>query len=229
MRQFRLLKAEEIEVRVADSSSYKTYFEHGYVRLLLYKDARCDMNILDETVGPMNWKKTYTRNNSNCILSIWDENKNQWVEKEDSGSASGNNSERDKTLASDSFKRAAVAWGIGRELYTSPKCLFPVSELNDISAEKCRESFSIKEITYKDRSIESVTIQASSGAEIIMNVDMSKSRIIKHKTPKKMPAPKIEDSEASTKAPATPKIGNFQPEEGGKVDIVNNLPFKKAI
>lgn len=111
MNKFRLLRANEIDCRVS------TVSEKG-VSLLLYKDARCDQNILDETVGSMNWMRHHSRDNANCIVSIWDEDKKIWVEKEDTGSES--NTEKEKGLASDSFKRACFNWGIGRELYTAP-------------------------------------------------------------------------------------------------------------
>lgn len=107
----RTLKADEIEVRVGTCSAKGT-------SLLLYKDARCDMAILDEAFGAMNWKREHTRDNKNCIVSIWDSEKGQWVSKEDTGTES--NTEAEKGLASDSFKRACVNWGIGRELYTAP-------------------------------------------------------------------------------------------------------------
>lgn len=109
--KFRPLKADEIDCRVA------TVSEKG-CSLLLYKDARCDMNILDETVGPMNWQRSHTRDNANCIVSIYDEKKDTWVSKEDTGTESY--TEKEKGLASDSFKRACFNWGIGRELYTAP-------------------------------------------------------------------------------------------------------------
>lgn len=109
--EFRLLRADEIDVRVSQ-------IEKTWCTLLLYKDARVDQNILDETVGSMNWQKRYVRENANCIVGIWDEEKKQWVEKEDTGTESF--SEAEKGLASDSFKRACFNWGIGRELYTSP-------------------------------------------------------------------------------------------------------------
>ncbi len=108
---FRLLKADEIEIRVA-------MIKDSGCSLLLYKDARCDMNILDETVGAFNWKREHVRNNANCIVSIWDDQKKEWVSKEDVGTESY--TEKEKGIASDSFKRACVNWGIGRELYTSP-------------------------------------------------------------------------------------------------------------
>ncbi len=114
MCKFRDLRADEVEVRVAqvDKKAGK------WCTLLLYKDARCDQNILDETVGATNWQRHHTRDNANCIVSIWDHEKQQWIEKEDTGTES--NTEAQKGLASDSFKRACFNWGIGRELYTAP-------------------------------------------------------------------------------------------------------------
>ena len=108
---FRPVTAEEIDVRIQSINDYKT-------TVLLYKDARVDQNILDETVGPMNWQKSYSRDNQNCTVAIWDSEKQQWIAKEDTGTES--NTEKEKGLASDSFKRACVCWGIGRELYTTP-------------------------------------------------------------------------------------------------------------
>lgn len=131
MCEFRKLRADEIECRVGSETKDKSAFT-----LLLYKDARCDMKILDETVGSLNWQKKYSRDNANCVVSIWDEKKNQWIEKEDTGTES--DTESAKGLASDSFKRACFAWGIGRELYTAPTiwirdydkhCRFTVTEI----------------------------------------------------------------------------------------------------
>lgn len=92
--EFRLLRADEIDARVSQVTAKS-------VMLLLYKDARADMNILDETVGPLGWKREHTRDNANCILSIWDDDKEQWVSKEDTGTES--NTEAEKGLASDSL------------------------------------------------------------------------------------------------------------------------------
>ena len=111
---FRTLKANEIDCRIAQ-------IDKTWLTLLLYKDARVDMNILDETVGCMNWKKSYLRDNANCVVSIWNDEIKEWVSKEDTGTESF--SEAEKGLASDSFKRACFNWGIGRELYTAPSIL----------------------------------------------------------------------------------------------------------
>lgn len=114
MKTPRLLKAEEISCRIQQVTSTK-----GAV-VLLYKDARVDMSILDETYGPMNWQRSHDVVNGNlfCTISIWDEEKNQWVSKQDVGVES--NTEATKGEASDAFKRAGFNWGIGRELYTAP-------------------------------------------------------------------------------------------------------------
>ena len=109
--EFRKLRADEIDCRIGQIK------ENG-LSLLLYKDARCDMNVLDETVGAMNWKREHTRDNKNCIVSIYDVTLKQWIQKEDTGTESY--AEKEKGLASDSFKRACFNWGIGRELYTAP-------------------------------------------------------------------------------------------------------------
>lgn len=140
---FRLLRADEIDCRVAMAKA-------NGVSLLLYKDARCDMNILDETVTPMNWMRSHSRENANCTVSIWDEDKCQWISKEDTGTES--NTEKEKGLASDSFKRACFNWGIGRELYTAPfiwisadKC---ATKANNSGRYQCYDRFYVKEIGY---------------------------------------------------------------------------------
>jgi hypothetical protein len=121
MKQFRNLRADEIDVRINQIAS-------NYCTMLLYKDARCDMNILDETVGAYNWKREHTRDNANCIVSIYDNQREMWISKEDTGTESF--SEAEKGLASDSFKRACVNWGIGRELYSSPSIItFPRKDM----------------------------------------------------------------------------------------------------
>ena len=110
---FRKLKASEIEVRVS------TVNEKG-CSLLLFKDARTDQNILDETVGCLNWQRSHQLIGDRlyCTVSIWDDEKKQWISKQDVGTESY--TEKEKGQASDSFKRACFNLGIGRELYTSP-------------------------------------------------------------------------------------------------------------
>jgi hypothetical protein len=151
---FRDLLAEEIECRVAQAKG-------NGVSLLLYKDARCDQNILDETVGAMNWQRMHTRDNANCIVSLWDEKKQQWISKEDTGTES--NTEKEKGLASDSFKRACFNWGIGRELYTAPFIWIKAEDCTALSESngkvKCFDTFAVQKIVIEKKRIVAIAIK----------------------------------------------------------------------
>ena len=120
-----LLTPNDVELRVSQiqQTSYGTY-----VTLLCYKDARCDMRILDSVYGPMNWQRSHEMIGGNlfCTISIWDKEKQQWISKQDVGVES--NTEATKGQASDAEKRAAFNWGIGRELYNAPNIRFKLIE-----------------------------------------------------------------------------------------------------
>lgn len=183
--QFRLLRADELEARVSRVT------EKGVV-ILIYKDARCDQNILDETVGCMNWQRHHGRDNANCIVSIYDEKKKEWIEKEDTGTESY--SEKEKGLASDSFKRACFNWGIGRELYTAPFIFFRANEC-EIFEKKCYDKFEVLDIKYEGRKIKSVKIANTKTNVVKVFHDLKIERSIKQqaqeergkqKIPKKM-------------------------------------------
>ena len=118
--EFRKLKAEEIECRIGSVHA------RGFT-LLLYKDARVDMTILDETVGPLNWQRDHKEIKGVVYCGVGIKSMGieygepadgEWAWKWDAGSESY--TEKEKGEASDSFKRACVNWGIGRELYTAP-------------------------------------------------------------------------------------------------------------
>lgn len=172
MNKFRELRADEIDCRVS------TVKENG-CSLLLYKDARCDMNILDETVGAMNWMRQHSRDNANCIVSIWDEEKEQWIPKEDTGTESF--TEKEKGLASDSFKRACFNWGIGRELYTAPFIWIPKEKVTlKESEERGRKKyttydrFRVTQILYENNSIVALAIKNESLSKMAFVYDSRK-------------------------------------------------------
>lgn len=110
-RMFRPLREDEVRVRV-------NTINEKYATLLLYKDSRCDMAVLDETVGPGGWQRKHYECKGNLYCSVGICGKNGWVWKDDCGTE--NYTEKEKSEASDSFKRACTNWGIGRELYTAP-------------------------------------------------------------------------------------------------------------
>ena len=155
MKEIRLLKAEEISAKV------KTVY-NGSALLLLYKDARVDMTLLDETFGAMNWKRSHkeVKGNLFCTIGVWDGEK--WVEKEDVGIESM--TEGEKGEASDSFKRAGTNWGIGRELYTAPNIIVELAPSEYVD-KRVKTSFFVNSISYdKSRDIESLSIIDGNGA-----------------------------------------------------------------
>ena len=120
----RALKADEIEVRVGQVGSKGC-------TLLLYKNARVDRQILDETFGQLNWQNKYSEHKGNlfCSIGVYDTDKKEWVWKEDCGTES--NTEKEKGEASDAFKRAGFRWGIGIELYSTPFLFLRVATVAD--------------------------------------------------------------------------------------------------
>lgn len=163
--KFRVLKASEIDCRIQSIGQNKT----GAVgtTVLLYKDARVDMNILDETVGAMNWQREHSVVNGNlyCTISIWDEAKEQWISKSDVGTES--NTEKEKGQASDSFKRAGFNWGIGRELYSAPFVYIQLDKSEYIERNgklTSNAKFKVKDIAYdENRNIVRLVVVDSKG------------------------------------------------------------------
>lgn len=188
MENIRLLKADEIECKV---SMVK---EKG-IQLLLYKTARIDMDILDEVFGVFNWKCSYQeiKGNMYCTISIYDEDKKEWVDKQDCGveSAFG---DKEKGEASDAFKRAGFKVGIGRELYTSPfiwissdKC--SIKENTNAQGKKTyttSDTFKVVEIDYnKNKEIEVLVIENDKTGKVVYSLNGSKGvdKVEKNKTP----------------------------------------------
>lgn len=121
MNSFRSLRADEVEARISTVSA-------SGLSLLLYKDARCDMRVLDETVGPENWQREHYECKGNLFCRVGIRCGDEWVWKSDCGAESY--TEKEKGEASDSFKRACFNWGLGRELYTAPFIWIPVVDQN---------------------------------------------------------------------------------------------------
>lgn len=180
MKPFRTLRADEIDCRIA------TVKQSG-ITLLLYKDARCDMNILDETVGPLNWQRSHSRENANCTVSIWDDERKQWVSKEDTGTESF--TEKEKGLASDSFKRACFNWGIGRELYTAPFIFVKsgdckVESKRSGSGYTCNDRFYVSDIGYDDnRVINRLQIRHQKSNKVVFDLGKKESEETEEPSP----------------------------------------------
>lgn len=181
-KKIRCLKPEEIEIRVQQVT------EKG-AQLLLYKDSRCDKRILDETFGIFGWKDKYEEIKGNlfCTISIWDDEKKQWIDKCDCGTETF--SEKEKGEASDAFKRAGFNVGIGRELYTR---IFYFASVPTKKNDKGKfelankyEKFTVAEISTNEKTekIEKIKIADSKG-NIVFSYGYPKTSVKKEETKK---------------------------------------------
>lgn len=159
MATFRLLGASDIEIKV------KKAVREG-VELLLYKTARTDMDLLDETFSPENWECDYReiKGNLYCGIGVWDQASLRTVWKWDCGIESRTDADgnQKKGEASDAFKRAGFKWGIGRELYTAPHIFVPASGVNlkEVNGKyRTYDRFAVEKIAYdKQRNISGISV-----------------------------------------------------------------------
>lgn len=169
----RKLKADEIECRVA------TITEKG-CSLLLYKNARVDMTFLDEEFGVKGWQRHHKLIDGDlyCSISVWDEDKNCWVEREDVGTESY--TEKEKGRASDSFKRAGFNWGIGRELYTAPFIWVNAADVTIKQGKNGKlttyDRFIVREIGYTDDKISRLEIVNRTTKKTVYTLGMLEER-----------------------------------------------------
>lgn len=117
----------EIEWRVGSTNKEKT---SGIG--LAYIDARMVMERLDAVCGVGGWKNEHPHANgkTSCRISI--KIGDEWVHKENG--AGDSDFEAEKGAFSDSFKRAAVLWGIGRYLYNMPNIWVELDDRKQITA-----------------------------------------------------------------------------------------------
>lgn len=158
----RKLLASEIDVRVGQVGD-------GWASLLLYKDARVDMTLLDEEFGKLGWKREHREvcGNLYCKISVWNDELKQWVEREDVGVES--NTEKEKGQASDSFKRAGVNFGIGRELYTGPRISVNVATkpIGDYKFKlESYDTYTVSTIEYENDVISALVIKNKAGSTV---------------------------------------------------------------
>ena len=133
------LEIKDIDFRIQSINKGK------YATILAYKDARVDMNRLDEVCGSENWQRDHKEVNGVVYggIGICTDLQKQWIWKWDAGSES--QAEKEKGQASDSFKRAGFNWGIGRELYDYPIISIKLhdNEVTEYNG-KFRASFGLK-------------------------------------------------------------------------------------
>lgn len=194
--EFPLLAPDQIKVKVDITRPTGC-------SLLLYKDARVDMQVLDDVVGPFNYQIRYKEvlGTLYCEISIYDEERNIWVSKEDCGVESS--SEREKGRSSDALKRTSTRWGVGRELYTAPKNMWVDASLITIEGGRVMDLFHVSAIEYIDRKISYLVIKNENDVPVYVYGKPEKGKPEVVKKPQAAPASAVETSKAP--APAATK------------------------
>lgn len=153
---FRALNPDEIDVRISEVSK-----SGNGLSLLLYKNARCDMSILDETATPLGWQREHYECKGNLFCRVGIKGDDGWVWKSDAGKES--NYEAEKGEASDSFKRACFNWGIGRELYTAPRIWISNDKCNIKENSRggyaCYDTFSVVKVVIENHQLKAIAIR----------------------------------------------------------------------
>lgn len=186
---FRALTRDEVECRVSTCNG-------NGVSLLLYKDARVDQNILDETFGIFGWQRSHQLIDGNlyCTVSIRNPETGEWVHKQDVGKES--NAEKEKGQASDSFKRACFNLGIGRELYTAPFIWVP-KEL--VTIKKDNKG---KDTTYDKFSVISIRTEGGKIVQLEIQNDTRKCVVYTYGTKKQNSNAPVNAQSQQKQAPA---------------------------
>ena len=211
MEEIRLLTKDDIDVRVSNVTDNNGTIK---VMLLLYKDARVDMKILDELYTPMGWKRTHKLIGDRlyCSVEVYNSAVGEWISKEDVGTES--NTEAEKGQASDSFKRACVNWGIGRELYSAPRIYVTLNQgeyyYDRNNKLKVSATFFVSRIGYdvKERTIKELDIIDKYG-----NVRYSMTNP-QSQSATQQPSPAVQARrQAASRAPKAPAPSAYTPVE----------------
>ena len=212
----RLLRAEEIECRISVIN------EKG-LSLLLYKDARVDQRVLDETFGAFGWKRSHQCIDGNlyCTVEIYNKESGEWVSKQDVGTTGY--TEKEKSQASDSFKRACFNWGIGRELYSAPFIWIPAAKTSiQKKGDKyiCNERFTVNNISFNDnREIISLEIMDSHGQVVYGLHQSGNSNIQKEDNGQKTKQNKSMTTKSNSQQPAKTENKKMEPMDGQKRNL----------
>lgn len=214
------IKIEEIDFRVQSIN------KGGYATILAYKDARVDMNRLDEVCNAL-WQDKYELIDGQLFCSIGIKIENEWIWRQDVGVESY--SEKEKGRASDAFKRAGFRWGIGRELYGYPLIQVKLNSNEfTMDGDKAKATWNLKlkdwkwNAEFKDGKIVKLTANDEKG---VLRFDSSKSTDIQ-------PQPQEQNSTVNQNQKELPWLNvadnskNFTPQWKNVVDAINDGKIK---
>jgi len=104
---------EELEWKVQSSGIW--FDGTPWVRAIAYADNRAIQKRLDDVLGPMNWRNEFEKTEGGFLCGLSIRIDGEWITKWDGADSS--HIEKLKGSISNSMKRAAVQFGIGRYLY----------------------------------------------------------------------------------------------------------------
>lgn len=185
----RGLHPDEVECRIGQISR-----SGKGLSLLLYKTSRTDMALLDEVFGPMNWQCRYeeVKGVLNCTLSVYDEDRRLWVDKQAAGTES--NMESEKGESSDALKRAGFLWGIGRELYTAPFIWIKAADC-DIRNGKCHDTFAVDAMEVANGRITALSISNEKTHRTVYRWAIDRKPARRQEAPANVQGPPATDAE----------------------------------
>lgn len=183
----RDLHPDEVECRIGQVSK-----SGKGLSLLLYKTSRTDMALLDETFGPMDWRCEYeeVKGVLNCTLSVYDEDKHIWIDKQAAGTES--NMESEKGESSDALKRAGFLWGIGRELYTAPFIWIKDCEIKN---GKCYDTFAVDAMEVVNGRITALSIINEKTHRVVYRWSIDRRPARRQEAPANVQEPPATDAE----------------------------------
>lgn len=203
MPTFRPLRADEVECRIGNVSK-----QGKGLSLLIYKDSRVDMRVLDETVGAENWQCRFYECKNILFCSIGIKCGDEWIWKDNAGAPSA--TEAEKGNASDGIKRSGFMWGIGRELYTAPFIWIDAKDCNlsqNNGKWQCFDTFSVNHMEVKEGRITELQIINEKTRKIVFSRGSKKAD-------NPTPAPKASAKRVPTEAEVeemkaiTAQVGN---------------------
>lgn len=224
---FRALTADDVECRVAQ------LIDGSGCQLLIYKNARTDMSILDETVGAENWQRDHYECKGNLFCRVSIRVGDIWVTKSDCGAES--NTEAEKGEASDSFKRACTNWGIGRELYTTPFIWINASDFaiksKSNGKKEVKDKFEVTFLAVENGSIVGLEITNKNSKKIVFSHGKANKNRNTNSTPdsqgngakkKDPPSDTKQQAQTLTAADALKFIMTYGPHKGDTLGTIWN-------
>jgi len=230
---------EEVEAKVQVTSKDASKGLRGMV--VFYLKSRAIQKRLDDVLGHLNWKNHYVdwkeveaidpkdksvkiQKSQLCGISIYNEEREEWVGKFDGAECS--DIEPIKGGLSDSFKRAACMWGIGRYLYEMEGIWVDVEQrgnsntsfIRDNQLGKLKNAYEAAVKKISDAATkQGVRPQVSGGNAAGAEAPAMPSQAANSQTNQQQPATAAQQNQNSTPQPPAPQPSENETKSPGNV------------